>query len=163
MRSILGLPVLSLLCLAALTACDRPVAPAPPAVESPGVSASAHADAPGAPVAVPFSVTLPEGSDPCTGEPMQVTFAGTLYVHSLPSGDMLLRRESTITSDTGYEGSGHLREVFNGSVYRGHFNDIVTHPDGRMFRAHAVQVVDLKTDPPTIRVLEIHGLTCIKS
>lgn len=162
MRSILSLPVLSLLCLAALTACDRPVAPAPPSSEPPGVSASAHAAAHGAPVVVPFTHTQ-SGIDPCTGEPQEVTFAGTVSFQFLANGNVVIRREYTVTTDTGYEGRGTLVQVDNGSVLRGHFNDIVTHPDGRAFRAHAVQVVDLKTVPPTIRVLKIHGLTCFKT
>lgn len=165
MRRILSLPVACLLSLTALTACDRSVTTAP-LPEAPDASASAHADARGAPVAVPFEATIPD-DDPCTAvvdpEEHRVTFAGTSYIQELPNGDAVIRTDYTITTDSGYKGSGHRREVFADSIYRGHFNDMVFHPDGRQFRAHAVQVVDLKTDPPTIRVLEIHPLTCIRT
>ena len=150
--------------LAALAACDRapttaPLTPIDGAHAATGI-------APGAAVAIPFSITQ-TGDDPCTEveDPAehQVTAAGTVYMHTLPNGDVVLRREYTITSTSGYEGHGKIVEVANGSIYRGHFNDMVFHPDGRQFRAHAVHVIDLKTDPPTTRVLKISGLTCVRS
>ena len=164
MRKLLRSTVLVGLPLAALAACDAAPTTAPLAPHD-GVRAT-HATAPGAAVAVPFSVTQP-GDDPCTDveDPAEhlVTFAGTVYVHTLPAGDLVLRWQYTVSTTSGYEGNGKIVEVANGSIYRGHFNDMVFHPDGRQFRAHAVHVVDLTTDPPTTRVLKISGLTCVKS
>ena len=162
MRTLLSSTPLFLLGLLTLPACDG--TGTEPLIEAGDANASMHA-APGAAVAIPFSATLMD-DDPCTDvvdpNEHQVTFAGTLYLHALPNGNTVIRRESTITTTSGYEGHGKVVEVANGSIYRGHFNDMVKHPDGRQFRAHAVQVVDLKTDPPTIRVLKVHPLTCVK-
>lgn len=171
MRRLLGLPALTLSCLVMLSACDRPATTAP-ASETVDVGAAARAsaahgaDAPGAAAAVPFRATISD-DDPCTAvvdpEEHRVTFRGTSYVQELPNGNQVIRTRYAITTDSGYEGRGVRVEVANGSVQRAHFNDMLTHPDGRKFRAHAVQVVDLKTDPPTIRVLKISGLTCLGS
>lgn len=166
MRRILSLPVLFLFGLVILGACDRPVAPAPAPGPVDVAAARGANDAPGAAVAVPIRATISD-DDPCTAvvdpEEHQVTLEGTSYVHELPNGNFVIRTRYEITTDSGYEGRGMRVEVANRSVYRAHFNDMLTHPDGRKFRAHAVQVVDLRTTPPTVRVLKISGLTCLGS
>lgn len=168
MRRIVDLSVLSLVLMGLLTvtACDGtvPTAPVSDAADV-GASTSARAvAASGAPTPVSIRQTIWD-DDPCTAEvdPMEhrVTLAGTSYVHELTSGNLVIRTRYTLTTDSGYEGRGARVVVNNGSIYRAHFNDILTHPDGRKFRAHAVHVLDLKTDPPTERVLKISGLTCL--
>lgn len=150
--------------LLALTACEQP----PTAMSSPAgdrLKASVSS-APGAPTAVPFSVTF-FGDDPCTDlvdpNEHQVTISGTAFVHRLPNGNVVARFKRTITTDSGYEGSGEATEITNDNVMQVQWNDIVTHPDGRAFRAHLIAVLDLTTSPPTVRVLKGGELTCIKT
>lgn len=170
MRRTVDLSVLSLMLMGFLivTACDGTV-PTAPVSDAAGVGASAstHAvAASGAPTPVSIRQTI-WGDDPCTAEvdPMEhrVTLAGTSYVHELSNGNLVIRTRYTLTTDSGYEGRGTRVVVNNGSIYRAHFNDVLIHPDGRKFRAHAVLVLDLRTDPPTERVLKISGLTCLRT
>lgn len=163
LRHFRGLSALLALGLVAFGGCDRTATTAP-RLDADGVRASEHANAPGAALEIPFSVTQP-GDDPCTEivdpNEHQVTFSGTVYLHNLPNGNVVLRRDYTVTTTSGYEGQGKIVEVANGTIYRGHFNDMVRHPDGRQFRAHAVHVVDLKTG--ITRVLKVNPLTCVKT
>lgn len=154
-----------LVTLLALAACERP----PTAVLSDDrirVSPNAaDAHAPGAPAEVPFSVTFPD-DDPCTPQfdanEHLVTISGTLFVHSLANGNLVIRAERTITTDSGYQGRGEHTQVVNGNVFKLHLNDINTHPDGRKMHARLILVADLTTSPPSIRVFK-GELRCIKT
>lgn len=163
MHRFLDVPALSLLGALALAACEQPPATAP-AADAAAPDATVRAShAPGAPTAIPFSVTFPD-DDPCT-EPFDptehiVTISGTLFVHSLPNGKVVIRAERTITTDSEYEGRGEHTFVDNGNVIEFQLNDINTHPDGRKFRAHVIVVVDLSAG--TVRVA-MGGLECIKT
>lgn len=149
--------------LLVLTGCEpAPTATFPPKDDGLRLSASS---APGAPTAVPFSVTIPV-DDPCTGvvdpNEMLATVAGTSFVHSLPNGNVVAHLKRTITTDTGYEGGGEATEITNDNVMQTQWNDIVTHPDGRAIRSHFVSVLDLTTSPPTVRVQMGPELVCFK-
>lgn len=136
----------------ALVACDASVATAPtPGPMATNVSFSAHADAPGSPTPMPFSVTF-DDLNPCSGLVHTVTISGTSWVHSLPSGDVVIHSERTITTDTGFEGRGQDSFVANGDILRFQLNDMLTHPSGDRIRAHFVLVIDLSTG--TQRVLQ---------
>lgn len=163
MRRLPLLPVLSLLGLLAAAGCEQPAATAP---ASDGIELSAaHSSAPGAPMEVPFSTTFPD-DDPCTPvfdrNEHLVTISGTLFVHTLPNGNLVIHAERTITTDSGYEGRGEHTQIVNGNIVQLQLNDIVTNPDGRKFRAGGFIIVDLTTSPPSVRVT-MGGLTCIKT
>lgn len=151
--------------LLGVAACDEPATTAPePAPDGFELSSSMHA--PGAPVVLPFGPFVFPDDDPCTPtfDPNEhiVTISGTLFVHFLPNGNLVARVKRTITTDSGYEGRGEATQVVNGNVFQLQLNDINSHPDGRKFRSNEVLIIDLTTDPPTVRVAEV-GLTCIRS
>lgn len=146
------------------TGCDEtPTAAVPP--DEIHVEKSMSQATTGASVEIPFSVTFPD-DDPCTStvdpEEHMVTVAGTASSHALPNGNVVVRYRRSVTTDSGYEGRGEAVEVHNGQVFRLHWSDILTHPDGRMIRAHLVVVVDLKTSPPSLRVLRGGPVRCIR-
>lgn len=161
MRRTFSCVACSLVVLLALAACEHPPT-ASPSSDNIRLSAS-QADAPGAPTAIPFSVTFPD-DDPCTPvfDPNEhlVTISGTAFVHALDNGNRVTRLERTITTDSGYEGRGESTVINNDNAVQFQLNDINTHPDGRKFRAHGVVLVDLSTG--AVRVA-MGGLTCIKT
>jgi hypothetical protein len=95
--------------------------------------------------------------NPCTGNPMTVTFVGTAYVH-FHNGRIVARAQRTITTSDGFVGHGTDNLVDNGQVLMSRLTDIMTNASGDRFRAQFVFVLDLSTD--TVRV-ERGGLTCL--
>ena len=95
--------------------------------------------------------------NPCTGNPMTVTFVGTAYVH-FHGSRILGRSQRTITTSDGFVGHGTDNFVDNGQVFRFRQTDILTNASGDRFRARGVFVVDLSTE--TVRV-ERFELTCL--
>jgi hypothetical protein len=95
--------------------------------------------------------------NPCTGDPMTVTFVGTAYVH-FHNGRIVARAQRTITTSDGFVGHGTDNLVDNGQVLMSRLTDIMTNASGDRFRAQFVFVLDLSTD--TVRV-ERGGLTCL--
>ena len=95
--------------------------------------------------------------NPCTGNPMTVTFVGTAFVHFHDSR-ILGRSQRTITTSDGFVGHGTDSFVDNGQVFRFSQTDILTNASGDRFRARGVFVVDLSTE--TVRV-ERFELTCL--
>ena len=95
--------------------------------------------------------------NPCTGNPMTVTFVGTAYVHF--HGDRVVARaQRTITTSDGFVGHGTDNFVDNGQVLMSRITDIMTNASGDRFRARGVFVLDLSTD--TVRV-DRFELTCL--
>ena len=95
--------------------------------------------------------------NPCTGNPMTVTFVGTAYVH-FHDGRVVARAQRTITTSDGFVGHGTDNFVDNGQVLRARLTDIMTNASGDRFRARFVFVLDLATG--TVRV-DRGGLTCL--
>ena len=95
--------------------------------------------------------------NPCTGDPMTVTFVGTVLVHE-HGARVVARAHRTITTSDGFVGHGTDSFVDNGQVVRATLTDIMTNPAGDKFRAQFVFVLDLSTD--TVRV-ERGELTCL--
>ena len=95
--------------------------------------------------------------NPCTGNPMTVTFVGTAFVHFHDSR-LLVRSQRTITTSDGFAGHGTDNFVANGQVFVFRQTDIMTNASGDRFRARGVFVLDLSTD--TVRV-DRFELTCL--
>ena len=95
--------------------------------------------------------------NPCTGNPMTVTFVGTAFVHFHDSR-VVARAQRTITTSDGFVGHGTDNFVDNGQVVMSRITDIMTNASGDRFRAQFVFVLDVSTD--TVRV-ERGALTCL--
>jgi hypothetical protein len=95
--------------------------------------------------------------NPCTGDPMTVTFVGTVLVHEHGTR-IVARAHRTITTSDGFVGHGTDSFVDNGQVVKSTLADIMTNAAGDKFRAKFVFILDLSTD--TVRV-ERGGLTCL--
>jgi hypothetical protein len=95
--------------------------------------------------------------NPCTGNPMTVTFVGTAFVHFHDSR-VVGRSQRTITTSDGFVGHGTDSFVANGQVFVFRQTDILTNASGDRFRARGVFVVDVSTG--TVRV-ERFELTCL--
>ena len=143
---------------AAVTACEQPSPTSLLAVSS-EADLSSHGDAGVAPEPVEFTATLP-GLDPCTGSSQEITYTVTRWIFELPNGNELIRWEWEISTSLGYEGHGKQLRVTNGRIVKAHFNDMLTHPDGRKYRDQAVGVIDLKTS--TVRVFREEGPICVR-
>ena len=95
--------------------------------------------------------------NPCTGDPMTVTFVGTTFVHFHDSR-VVGRAERTITTSDGFVGHGTDSFVDNGQILVFRLTDILTNASGDRFRARGVFVLDLSTG--TARV-DRGELTCL--
>jgi hypothetical protein len=111
----------------------------------------------GPPTEFPILDVFPD-INPCSGEPMEVTFVGTALVHE--HGERVVAvAHRTITTSDGFVGHGTDSFVENGQVLRARLTDIMTNEaTGQHFRAHFVFVLDLRTD--TVRV-DRGELTCL--
>jgi hypothetical protein len=109
-----------------------------------------------APTEFPILDVFPD-VNPCTGDPMTVTFVGTAFVH-IHDSRTVVRSERTITTSDGFVGHGTDSFVENGQVVMFRQTDIMTNPSGDHFRARGVFVLDLSTE--TVRV-EGFELTCL--
>ena len=109
------------------------------------------------PTAFPILDVFPD-VNPCTGNPMTVTFVGTVYVHD-HNGRVVANAHRTITTSDGFVGHGTDNFVDNGQVLISRITDIVTNAStGDRFRARGVFVLNLSTE--TVRV-DRFELTCI--
>jgi hypothetical protein len=117
------------------------------------VAAPAAADRP---TQFPILDVFPD-VNPCTGNPMTVTFVGTAYVHD-HNGRVVARAQRTISTSDGFVGHGTDNFVNNGQVLMSRITDIMTNASGDRFRARGVFVLDLSTE--TVRV-ERFELTCL--
>ena len=98
-----------------------------------------------------------EDVNPCTGDPMTVTFVGTTFIHEHGSR-VLGRAERTITTSDGFVGHGTDSFVDNGQILVFRLTDILTNPSGDRIRARGLFVLDLSTG--TARV-DRGELTCL--
>jgi hypothetical protein len=109
------------------------------------------------PTAFPFEFVF-DDVNPCTGDTMTVTIAGTDFVH-FHDGRIVARAERTITTSDGSVGHGTASFVANGQIVKDRFTDIMTNTSGGYhFRARGVFVLDISTG--TVRV-ERFELTCL--
>ena len=95
--------------------------------------------------------------NPCTGNPMTVTFVGTAFVHFHDSR-VVARAQRTITTSDGFVGHGTDNFVDNGQVVMSRITDIMANASGDRFRARGVFVFDISTE--TVRV-DRFELTCL--
>ena len=108
------------------------------------------------PTAFTFEDVFPD-VNPCTGNIMTVTIAGTAFVH-FHGTNIVGHSERTITTSDGFVGHGTDTFVDNGQVFMFRQTDIMTNASGDRFRARGVFVVDLSTE--TVRV-DRFELTCL--
>jgi hypothetical protein len=108
------------------------------------------------PTEIPILDVFPD-VNPCTGNPMTVTFVGTAFEHSHDSR-VVVRAQRTITTSDGFVGHGTDNFVDNGQVLVARLTDILTNASGDRFRARFVFVLDISTD--TVRV-DRFELTCL--
>ena len=109
------------------------------------------------PVQEPVLDVFPD-INPCTGDPMTVTFTGTFYIHE-HGGREVVRAQRTITTSDGFVGHGTDNFILNGQVVMFRQTDIMTNASsGERFRARGVFVLDISTDMVRIESFE---LTCL--
>jgi hypothetical protein len=108
------------------------------------------------PTAITFEDVFPD-VNPCTGEDMIVTIAGTAFVHEHGSREVV-RSQRTITTSDGFVGRGTDTFVANGQVFVFRQTDIMTNASGDRFRARGVFVADVSTE--TVRVQRFEP-TCL--
>lgn len=116
-------------------------------------AAPAAADAP---AEFPILDVFPD-VNPCTGDPMTVTFVGTAYVHEHGSREVV-HAQRTITTSDGFSGRGTDTFVINGQIFKYTQTDIMSNGSGDRFRARVVVVGDVSTD--TVRI-DRFSLTCL--
>jgi hypothetical protein len=95
--------------------------------------------------------------NPCTGNDMTVTIAGSGFVHQHGSR-VVGYTQRTITTSDGFVGHGTDSFVDNGQILKFRQTDILTNASGDRFRARAVFVLDLATDTAKVDKFE---LTCL--
>jgi hypothetical protein len=88
--------------------------------------------------------------NPCTGEPMTVTFVGTVLVHVHDSREVNIAHRTITTSD-GFVGHGTDSFVDNGQIIKFTQTDILKNATtGDRFRVRNTFVLDVATE--TLRV-----------
>jgi hypothetical protein len=95
--------------------------------------------------------------NPCTGSAQTGTLVVTFYVHS-QDGVTVARAERTLSTSSGFVGTGTSSYVLNGKVEIFRFADILSNDAGDRIRARSVVVVDLSTG--AVRV-DSFDLTCL--
>jgi hypothetical protein len=97
--------------------------------------------------------------NPCTGLAQTGTLAVTFYVHS--EGDRIVARgERTLSTSSGFVGTGTSSYVLNGEIEIFRLTDILSNGAGDRIRARSVLAIDLSTG--TARV-DSFDLTCLGS
>jgi hypothetical protein len=93
--------------------------------------------------------------NPCTGDPMTVTIASTVFVH-FHGSSIVAHTERTISTSDGSVGHGSESFVDNGQIVRGRFTDIMTNASGGYrFRARGVFVIDISTETQRVDRFEL--------
>ena len=95
--------------------------------------------------------------NPCTGIEHEITLTTTFHVHE-HGGRMVVHRDHTLSTSSGFSGRGTGTYVNNGNVELFRVNDTLTNPDGDRIRAHFVFLADLKSEE--VRV-DKFTLTCL--
>jgi hypothetical protein len=97
--------------------------------------------------------------NPCTGLAQTGTLVVTFYVHS--EGDRIVARgERTLSTSSGFVGTGTSSYVLNGEIEMFRLTDILSNGAGDRIRARSVLAIDLSTG--TARV-DSFDLTCLGS
>ena len=106
----------------------------------------------------PFAETF-QDVNPCTGLVQTGTLVVTFSVHS-EDGRIIARGDRTLSTSSGFVGTGTSSYVLNGEIEMFRFTDILRNGAGDRIRARSVFVVDLST--ATVRV-DSFDLTCLGS
>jgi hypothetical protein len=97
--------------------------------------------------------------NPCTGLAQTGTLAVTFYVHS--EGDRIVARgERTLSTSSGFVGTGTSSYVLNGEIEMFRLTDILSNGAGDRIRARSVLAIDLSTGTARVDSFE---LTCVGS
>jgi hypothetical protein len=97
--------------------------------------------------------------NPCTGLAQTGTLAVTFYVHS--EGDRIVARgERTLSTSSGFVGTGTSSYVLNGEIELFRLTDILSNGAGDRIRARSVLALDLSTGTARVDSFE---LTCVGS
>jgi hypothetical protein len=97
--------------------------------------------------------------NPCTGLAQTGTLAVTFYVHS--EGDRIVARgERTLSTSSGFVGTGTSSYVLNGEIEMFRLTDILSNGAGDRIRARYVLALDLSTGTARVDSFE---LTCVGS
>jgi hypothetical protein len=114
-----------------------------------------------APTVVPIFIRF-DDVNPCTGLVHTITVRGTARIVE-QKGVTVVHSQRTITTSSGFTGRGTETDVDNGNIFKFTLNDMLTNQAGDRIRAHLVLVLDLSTDPPTVRVMQgtFNGVLCI--
>ena len=125
------------------------------------IDSSTRVEAASAPIEVPVFIQF-DFLNPCSGLIHTVTFTGTARIHE-HDGQVVVQTQRTITTSDGFQGRGTDTFVDNGKIQRFTLNDMLSHESGARIRAHFVQVIDLSTTPPTVRVFKgtFDGTICV--
>jgi hypothetical protein len=106
----------------------------------------------------PFEETF-DDVNPCTGLVHTVTIAVTFSVHS-HDGPIVAQGDRTLSTSSGFVGTGTSSFVDNGQIEMFRFTDILSNDSGDRIRANGVFVDDLSTG--TVRV-DKFDLVCLGS
>jgi hypothetical protein len=97
--------------------------------------------------------------NPCTGLAQTGTLVVTFYVHS--EGDRTVARgERTLSTSSGFVGTGTSSYVLNGEIEMFRLTDILSNGAGDRIRARSVLALDLSTGTARVDSFE---LTCVGS
>jgi hypothetical protein len=97
--------------------------------------------------------------NPCTGLAQTGTLVVTFYVHS--EGDRIVARgERTLSTSSGFVGTGTSSYVLNGEIEMFRLTDILSNGAGDRIRARSVVAIDLSTGTARVDSFE---LTCLGS
>jgi hypothetical protein len=97
--------------------------------------------------------------NPCTGLAQTGTLVVTFYVHS-EGGRTVARGERTLSTSSGFVGTGTSSYVLNGEIEMFRFTDILSNGEGDRIRASSVVAIDLSTGTARVDSFE---LTCLGS
>jgi hypothetical protein len=97
--------------------------------------------------------------NPCTGLAQTGTLVVTFYVHS-EGGRTVARGERTLSTSSGFVGTGTSSYVLNGQIEMFRFTDILSNGAGDRIRASSVVAIDLSTGTARVDSFE---LTCLGS
>jgi hypothetical protein len=95
--------------------------------------------------------------NPCTGLVHTITITTTSSTHS-HDGMTISTAIETISTSSGFSGSGRISFVDNGQIERFHLTDVLFNEAGDRILLKGVFVLDLSTD--TVRV-DSFDLTCV--
>jgi hypothetical protein len=97
--------------------------------------------------------------NPCTGLAQTGTLVVTFFVHS-QGGRSVARAERTLSTSSGFVGTGTSSYVLNGEIEMFRFTDMLSNGAGDRIRARSVVAIDLSTGTARVDSFE---LTCVGS